>query len=130
MKTTIFAIVFLLFAGVVQAQKPHKPAATKPRDPVAGTNYQWRHDSHGQNYLSFSVRNDLDIDLVSVKYRIIFYDKNREPVDYLDGEVQRIPAGLAVHQEQLVPGATFDRWKDDGSFRLIITSKEAAVGQQ
>ena len=74
-----------------QQKPPSKQAA-----PITAYNYQWTTFQNGSADLSFSVRNNTKSVVKDVKYRLVFLDRNGNPIHYEERAVYQIEPGLAV----------------------------------
>jgi hypothetical protein len=127
MKTKIIIAVSALFLFLTSAALAQRTTPkTKPRPPVSGLNFRNTTYRNGWCDITFSLRNNTDQDLTKVKYRLVFYNKDREAIHYRDGVSGEIPAGLAVQQKLMLmnDGSVCATLNDGGSMNLTILSVE------
>lgn len=110
--------VLLLIATSALAQK--KPSI----DPITSLNLRWTTYQNGWADLSFSLHNNTQEDVKNVKYRIVFYDRNREPIHYEDGTIQEIPAKLSVQRVHKILLGGVSLKESTASIKVVIRSFE------
>jgi hypothetical protein len=69
----------------VPASPKSKP--TPKPTPISAYNFRWTTYQNGWAELSFSLRNNLKTDVKNVKFRVIFFGRDGEPIHYAAAEV-------------------------------------------
>lgn len=75
------------------------PAARKSQQPTkqpfVSSNFFWSWYPNGLTTFSFSLKNLTGHDVKNVKYRVLFFDRRGEQIDFAESVAGRIPKGLA-----------------------------------
>ena len=119
----LFSAFVLLATPCLAAQQQKSPAKKPKLAPITASNYQWTTYKNGWAELSFSLRNNTKSEVQKVKYRVIFYRRNGEPIHFEDGDVLGgIPPGLAVQETKTIMEGGLNLYHSTAKLRVEIIS--------
>ena len=122
-----FGIVLLSLAVSSQgisAQQTQQRKTAKSSLPIVAYNYQWTTFQNGSADLSFSVRNNTKALVSNVKYRLVFLDRNGDPINYEEGTIAEIEPGLAVMETKNIFSGGLNLRNSTARFRFDVLSHE------
>ena len=107
MNTTCRAIlcglaVLLFMSTAIFAQKHNTPAMqpskTVSKAPFVPSHFYWSWYQNGLTSFSFSLKNQSGSDVKWVKYRVLFFDRSGNQIEFVEGLSGPLPNGLAQRQ--------------------------------
>jgi len=102
-KLAISGVVLALAIAAAPQDVKHSPIRnSKPpqKIPFVCSNYVWTWFQNGLTTFTFSMKNQSGQDVKSVRYRVLFFDRQGKQIDFAEGSTGPIPNGLA-HRESV-----------------------------
>jgi hypothetical protein len=106
MKSWKLTVAVLTFAVASAAQTqdtariPGRSSKTPPIPAFVCSNYFWTWFQNGSTTFTFSMKNQSGHDVKTVRYRVLFFDRQGNQIDFAEGTTGPIPNGLA-HRESV-----------------------------
>ena len=126
-KTIHYGFVVIALIAVLVVRVPsqqHTQNGKGAKSAVTASNFRWTTYTNGWADLSYSLRNNTDVDIHNVKYRVIFYGAKGEPIHYEEPYqgAREIPAHLAVTETVTLMEGGLNIYHSTVSLRVQILS--------